>query len=69
MTSPLAHEVAGTSDWNGTKRMISSPNGLDSFDQYLQDVAKYPLIQDLREERELARRARAGGTRRPPSGS
>jgi RNA polymerase primary sigma factor len=33
---------------------------LDSFDQYLQDVAKYPLIQDLREERELAQRARMG---------
>ena len=31
-----------------------------SFDQYLQDVEKYPLIQDPLEERELARRARAG---------
>ncbi len=40
--------------------MFSSSRGLDSFDQYLQDVVKYPLIQDLREERELARRARAG---------
>ncbi len=40
--------------------MFSSSLGLDSFDQYLQDVTKYPLIQDLREERELARRARAG---------
>jgi len=40
--------------------MFSSSPGLDSFDQYLQDVTKYPLIQDLREERELARRARAG---------
>ncbi len=40
--------------------MFSSSRGLDSFDQYLQDVAKYPLIQDRREERELARRARAG---------
>ncbi len=40
--------------------MFSSPHGLDSFDQYLQDVAKYPLIQDRREERELARRARRG---------
>ncbi len=33
---------------------------MDSFDQYLQDVAKYPLIQDRQEERELARRARDG---------
>ena len=40
--------------------MFSSSPGLDSFDQYLQDVAKYPLIQDLSEERELALRARAG---------
>ena len=40
--------------------MLSSSRDLDSFDQYLQDVAKYPLIQDPREERELARRARAG---------
>ena len=40
--------------------MFSSPHGLGSFDQYLQDVEKYPLIQDRREERELARRARAG---------
>ena len=49
-----------TRDWTGTKRMFSSPHGLDSFDQYLQDVEKYPLIQDPLEERELARRARAG---------
>jgi len=40
--------------------MFSSSRGLDSFDQYLQDVEKYPLIQDPREERELARRARLG---------
>ncbi len=40
--------------------MFSSPQGLDSFDQYLEDVAKYPLIENLREEHELARRARAG---------
>jgi RNA polymerase primary sigma factor len=40
--------------------MFSSTRGLDSFDQYLQDVEKYPLIQDPREERELARRARLG---------
>ena len=40
--------------------MFSSPHALGSFDQYLQDVEKYPLIQDRREERELARRARAG---------
>ena len=40
--------------------MFSSPHALGSFDQYLQDVEKYPLIQDRREERELARRARRG---------
>ena len=40
--------------------MFSSSRGLDSFDQYLQDVEKYPLIQDPQEERELARRARIG---------
>ena len=40
--------------------MFTSSRGLDSFDQYLQDVEKYPLIQDPREERELARRARVG---------
>ena len=40
--------------------MFSSARGLDSFDQYLQDVEKYPLIQDPQEERELARRARVG---------
>jgi RNA polymerase primary sigma factor len=33
---------------------------MDSFDQYLQDVEKYPLIQDPEEERALARRARLG---------
>jgi len=40
--------------------MFSSPHGLDAFDQYLEDVGKYPLIQDRREEHELARRAPAG---------
>ena len=40
--------------------MFSTSRGLDSFDQYLQDVEKYPLIQDPEEERALARRARAG---------
>jgi len=40
--------------------MFSSSRGLDSFDQYLQDVEKYPLIRDPEEERELARRARTG---------
>ncbi|MEE8550664.1 MAG: RNA polymerase sigma factor RpoD/SigA, partial [Gemmatimonadota bacterium] len=33
---------------------------LDSFDQYLRDVEKYPLIEDAKTEREIARRARAG---------
>jgi len=40
--------------------MFSASRGLDSFDQYLQDVEKYPLIQDPEEERALARRARIG---------
>ncbi len=40
--------------------MFPSSRGLDSFDQYLQDVERYPLIQDPEEERELARRAREG---------
>src|SRR5688500_20231271 len=40
--------------------MFSPSRGLDSFDQYLQDVEKYPLIQDPGEERALARRARTG---------
>ena len=40
--------------------MFSSPHGLDSFDQYLQDIEKYPLMQDPWEERELARRALPG---------
>src|SRR3990170_776130 len=40
--------------------MFSSARGLDSFDQYLQDVEKYPLIQDPRQDRRPARRARSG---------
>lgn len=40
--------------------MFASSRGLDSFDQYLQDVERYPLISDPEEERDLARRARAG---------
>ena len=40
--------------------MFASERGLDSFDQYLRDVEKYPLIQDVAEEREIARRARQG---------
>jgi RNA polymerase primary sigma factor len=40
--------------------MFSTSRGLDSFDQYLQDVEKYPLIQDPEEERALAHSARAG---------
>ncbi|HEU0053534.1 MAG TPA: RNA polymerase sigma factor RpoD/SigA [Longimicrobium sp.] len=37
-----------------------SSRALDSFDQYLHDVEKYPLIEDPAEERALAHRARAG---------
>ena len=40
--------------------MFFSSRALDSFDQYLHDVEKYPLIEDPAEERELARRARTG---------
>ena len=40
--------------------MFSSSQELSSFDQYLEDVGKYPLIQDAEEERALARRARQG---------
>jgi RNA polymerase primary sigma factor len=39
---------------------FSHSEPLDSFDQYLQDVEKYPLIQDRETEREIARRAREG---------
>ncbi|MGH7481657.1 MAG: sigma-70 family RNA polymerase sigma factor [Longimicrobiales bacterium] len=40
--------------------MFMNSRALDSFDQYLLDVEKYPLIEDPSEERELARRARVG---------
>ena len=40
--------------------MFVNSRALDSFDQYLYDVEKYPLIEEAQEERELARRARAG---------
>jgi RNA polymerase primary sigma factor len=40
--------------------MFFSTRALDSFDQYLQDVEKYPLIDDPAVERALAHRARAG---------
>src|SRR5438105_8987125 len=40
--------------------MFSPSRGLDSFDQYLQDVEKYPLIEGPAEERALAHRARTG---------
>ncbi len=33
---------------------------LDSFDQYLQDVERYPLIETPQIERDIARQARAG---------
>ncbi len=38
--------------------MFFDSRNLDSFDQYLQDVERYPLIADPKEEREIARRAR-----------
>jgi RNA polymerase primary sigma factor len=40
--------------------MFVNSRALDSFDQYLFDVEKYPLIEEPTEERELARRARTG---------
>ena len=40
--------------------MIFGSKALDSFDQYLHDVEKYPLIEDPQVERQIARRARAG---------
>jgi len=40
--------------------MFFDSRALDSFDQYLQDVERYPLIDDPKEEREIARRAREG---------
>jgi len=40
--------------------MFFDSQALDSFDQYMQDVERYPLIKDPMEEREIARRARAG---------
>jgi RNA polymerase primary sigma factor len=39
---------------------FDSRSGLDSFDQYLQDVERHPLIKDREEEARIARRARAG---------
>jgi len=42
------------------KQIFFDARALDSFDQYLQDVERYPLIEDPMEEREIARRARAG---------
>jgi RNA polymerase primary sigma factor len=42
------------------KQIFFDARALDSFDQYLQDVERYPLIEDPQEEREIARRARAG---------
>ncbi|HEX2168163.1 MAG TPA: RNA polymerase sigma factor RpoD/SigA [Longimicrobiales bacterium] len=42
------------------RSMFANSRALDSFDQYLFDVEKYPLIEDPQEERELARRARVG---------
>ncbi|MDP2480932.1 MAG: RNA polymerase sigma factor RpoD/SigA [Candidatus Palauibacterales bacterium] len=40
--------------------MFFESRALDSFDQYLQDVERYPLIEDPMDERAIARRARKG---------
>jgi RNA polymerase primary sigma factor len=45
------------------KQAFFDARALDSFDQYLQDVERYPLIEDPKEERAIARRARAGDRR------
>ena len=42
------------------RRMFFDTHALDSFDQYLQDVERYPLIENPQIEREIARKARAG---------
>ena len=39
---------------------LDSSPGLDSFDQYLKDVERHPLIKDRETEAEIARRAREG---------
>ncbi len=43
-----------------SRRMFFDTHALDSFDQYLQDVERYPLIESPQIEREIARKARAG---------
>ena len=40
--------------------MFVDSRALDSFDQYLRDVERYPLIENPKTEREIARKARAG---------
>ncbi len=42
------------------KHLFFDGQGLDSFDQYLHDVERYPLIKNAKKEREIARKARAG---------
>ncbi len=42
------------------RRMLFDSPALDSFDQYLHDVERYPLIESPKAEREIARKARAG---------
>jgi hypothetical protein len=41
-----------------TAALFFDSRALDSFDQYLQNVQRYPLIEDPQEEREIAGRAR-----------
>ena len=43
--------------------MLFDSPALDSFDQYLRDVERYPLIKDPSTEREIAQKARAGDRR------
>ena len=39
--------------------MFFDSRNLDSFDQYLQDVERYPLIADPKEERRIGREGRS----------
>ncbi len=43
--------------------MFVDSRPLDSFDQYLRDVERYPLIENPKTEREIAQKARAGDRR------
>ncbi|MDE2873805.1 MAG: RNA polymerase sigma factor RpoD/SigA [Gemmatimonadota bacterium] len=58
--TPATGELARANHLSRRTALFGASRGLDSFDQYLQDVERYPLISDPEEERALARRARTG---------